>query len=290
MLDDALDDDLAALVVRVDSPGGSVFASEEIRRAILRYKDAGVPIAVSMANLAASGGYWVSTPADRIFAQPETITGSIGVFAILPTFEGTAAKLGIGVDGYKTTPLSGQPDLIGGLTPEVDAILQSSAGNTYRQFTNLVADSRAMSVDQVETLAQGRVWDGGTARQLGLVDQFGGLEDALAWAASKAELEEGRWHPVFLGESRSSYDSLIRQLLTNGETEGRESANLFAVAARQQEELFGKLATDLRRITAGNGVQAYCLECPGQIRPKAASNDASTQSSLLSILSKLILQ
>jgi protease-4 len=272
LLDDALGDDLAGLVVRVDSPGGSVLASEEIRRAILRYKDAGVPIAVSMANLAASGGYWVSTPADRIFAQPETITGSIGVFAILPTFEGTAAKLGIGVDGYKTTPLSGQPDLIGGLSPEVDAILQGSAENTYAQFTAMVSESRGLPSDRVETLAQGRVWDGGTARQLGLVDQFGGLEDALSWVAAKAELGEGNWHPVFLGESRSNYDSLIRQLLTGGDAEGRESADLFAVAARQQSELFGKLATDFGRLTSASGVQAYCLECPSQFNQRMTSS------------------
>ncbi|HAU23037.1 MAG TPA: signal peptide peptidase SppA [Erythrobacter sp.] len=273
LLDEALDDDLAALVVRVDSPGGSVFASEEIRRAILRHKAAGIPVAVSMGNLAASGGYWVSTPADRIFAQPETITGSIGVFAILPTFEGTAAKLGITTDGFKTTPLSGQPDFVGGLTPEVDAILQASAENTYAQFIGLVAESRNFSRDRAETLAQGRVWDGGTARQLGLVDQFGGLEDALAWAASQAELGEGEWHPRFLGSSSSNYDSLIRQLLTGGDAEGRDSADLFAMAARQQSGLFGKLASDLRRIIDAQGVQAYCLECPGQFGRRSLAND-----------------
>lgn len=290
LLDEALNDDLAALVVRVDSPGGSVYASEEIRRAILRHKAAGIPIAVSMGNLAASGGYWVSTPADRIFAQPETITGSIGVFAILPTFEGTAAKLGVSADGYTTTPLSGQPDLVGGLTPEVDAILQGSAENTYAQFVRLVAESRGFGGDRVETLAQGRVWDGGTARQLGLVDQFGGIEDALAWAASKAQLKDGDWHPVFLGESRNSYDSLIRQLLTDGEAEGRRSADLFAVVARQQNELFGKLAVDLRRITGAQGVQAYCLECPGQISRESRQGANHGQSGWLASLLALLNQ
>ena len=109
LLDEALDDDLKALVVRVDSPGGSVLASEAIREAILRHKAKNIPIAVSMANVAASGGYWVSTPADRIFAEPETITGSIGIFAVIPTFEDTAAEIGITTDGVSTTPLSGQP-------------------------------------------------------------------------------------------------------------------------------------------------------------------------------------
>ena len=290
LLDDALDNDLAALVVRVDSPGGSVLASEEIRRAILRHKAAGIPIAVSMGNLAASGGYWVATPADRIFAQPETITGSIGVFAILPTFEGTAAKLGIGTDGYRTTPLSGQPDLVGGLTPEVDAILQGSTENTYAQFIGLVAESRGIDITRAETLAQGRVWDGGSARQLGLVDQFGGLEDALDWVAKKAELEEGSWHPVFLGANINNYDSLIRQILTGGDAEGRESADLFAVAARQQSELFGKLATDLQRISGAQGVQAYCLECPGQFGRQGASVNKPETSGWLASLFALLTQ
>src|SRR5688500_13673605 len=119
-LDDALDDDLAALVVRVDSPGGSVFASERLRPAILRHTAKGRPVVVSMANLAASGGYWVSTPADRIFAEPGTITGSIGIFGIVPSFETTLSDWGVTADGVRTTALSGQPDLVGGLTPEVD--------------------------------------------------------------------------------------------------------------------------------------------------------------------------
>ena len=125
LLDDALEEDLAGLVVRVDSPGGSVLASEMIRDAVMRHKERDIPIAVSMANVAASGGYWVSTPADRIFAEPETITGSIGIFAVIPTFEETAAMAGVTSDGVRTTPLSGQPDLVGGLTPETDAMLQA---------------------------------------------------------------------------------------------------------------------------------------------------------------------
>ena len=126
LLDEALDRDFAGLVVRVDSPGGSVLASEEIRDAVMRHKARDIPVAVSMANVAASGGYWVSTPADRIFAEPETITGSIGIFAVIPTFEDAAASIGVNSDGVATGPLSGQPDLIGGFTPEVDRILQAS--------------------------------------------------------------------------------------------------------------------------------------------------------------------
>ncbi|MEQ8772671.1 MAG: signal peptide peptidase SppA, partial [Erythrobacter sp.] len=214
LLDDALDDDLAGLVVRVNSPGGSALASDRIRTAVQRYRDKGMPVAVSFGNVAASGGYWVATAGDRIFAQPETITGSIGVFAVLPTFEDAAARIGVNADGFRTTPLSGQPDVIAGLTPEVDSILQASIGDSYRDFITIVSKSRGLSVERVDQIAQGRVWDGGTARQIGLVDQFGGLEDALAWVAAKAEIEEGDWHPRYLGETAPRYDSLIRRLVT----------------------------------------------------------------------------
>ena len=179
LLDDALDDDLAALVVRVDSPGGTVTGSEAIRRAILRQKSRGIPIVVSMGNVAASGGYWVSTAGDRIFAEPETITGSIGIFGVVPTFEDALAQYGVTSDGVRTTPLSGQPDLLGGLTPETETLLQSSIDFGYQRFLGLVSKARKMPVERVDQIAQGRVWDGGSARQLGLVDQFGGLQDAL---------------------------------------------------------------------------------------------------------------
>jgi len=263
LLDDALSDDLAALVVRVDSPGGSVPASEEIRRAILRHKQAGIPIVVSMGNLAASGGYWVSTPGDRIFAQPETVTGSIGVFAVVPTFEGAAREIGVNSDGYRTTALSGQPDLIGGFPPEVDRILQGSVENTYARFIGLVSKARKLSPAEVDRIAQGRVWDGGSARQLGLVDQFGGIDDALAWAAQKAGLKQGQWHAEYLGAASNQYDSLIRQLVRDDGQAGA-GADLFGLIARQQGKLRAAFERDLDRLIGARSAQAYCLECPPQ--------------------------
>jgi protease IV len=264
LLDEALQDNLAALVVRVDSPGGSAIASEDIRRAIQRHRDKKIPIAVSFANVAASGGYWVAMSGDRIFAQPETITGSIGVFAVLPTLENAIGKIGISADGYRTTPLSGQPDLLGGLTPEADAMAQASISSTYGEFINLVSTTRGIEPGRLAPLAEGRVWDGGTARQVGLVDQFGGLEDALGWAAQKAGLKEGEWHARFLGAEDGRYDSLLRQLLTSS-TEPAAAAprsDLFGLAAHQQAQLKGQLSADLARLTGTGGVQAYCLECP----------------------------
>ncbi|MCL4673121.1 MAG: signal peptide peptidase SppA, partial [Sphingomonadaceae bacterium] len=216
LLDDALEEELAGLVVRVDSPGGSVLASEEIRRAILRHKAKDIPVAVSMANVAASGGYWVSTPADRIFAEPETITGSIGIFAVIPTFENAAQDLGVKADGVRTTPLSGQPDLVAGFTPEVDAILQSAIEDGYNDFLTRVAQSRKLSIEQVDAIGQGRVWDGGTARQIGLVDQYGGIQDALEWVAKQAKLGEGEWHAQWIGEDVDPYQSLVERMVAGG--------------------------------------------------------------------------
>lgn len=266
LLDNALNDDLAALVVRIDTPGGSVLASEEIRRAIQRHKARDIPVAISMANVAASAGYAIATTGDRIFAQPETVTGSIGVFSIIPTFERTAERFGINADGIRTTPLSGQPDLIDGFTPEVDAILQASVEDTYRDFLNQVAEGRGMDAARVDEIAQGRVWDGGTARQLGLVDQFGGLQEALEWAAKEAGLEQDGWHARRLGSAETSYDSLIRQLLTDNSQSRAPAGDMFAMLARQQTGQAARVLSDIERLTSVQGVQAYCLECPREVR------------------------
>ena len=268
LLDEALSRDLAGLVVRVDSPGGSAFASEEIRNAILRHKAKDIPVAVSMANVAASGGYWVSTPADRIFAEPETITGSIGIFALLPTFERAADSLGVNSDGVQTTPLSGQPDLIAGFPPEVDRILQASIEDGYTDFLTRVSKSRKMSLEEVDRVGQGRVWDGGTARQIRLVDEYGGLPDALAWVAAQAKLGEGDWSPVYLGDGTSTTDTILRQLLI-GDEEARSGGDVFARMAAQHRAGIGMVALDAERLLTTSGVQAYCLACPSPAQAKA---------------------
>lgn len=274
ILDDALNDDLAGLVVRVNSPGGSVIASEEIRRAIARYQAEDIPVAISFGNVAASGGYWVATSSDRIFAQPETITGSIGVFAVLPSFEGVASDYGINADGYRTTPLSGQPDFVAGFAPEVDAILQASVEDTYSDFLGRVGKARKMSTDKVDAIAQGRVWDGGTARQLGLVDQFGGVDDAIAWVAKQAKLDDDGYHARYLGVADGEYDSLIRQLVATSEVQARHN-DLFSMTAQNRDIALERVAGDLDLLMNARGVQAYCMECPrsGQAM---ASKDALT--------------
>jgi len=292
LLDEALDDDLAALVVRVDSPGGSVTASEEIRRAIQRFRARKIPVAVSMGNLAASGGYWVTTPGERIFAEPETITGSIGVYAVVPTFENAAARLGVTADGYRTTELSGQPDFVGGFSPAMDTLLQTSIGGTYQDFLKLVSGARRLPVSRVDQIAQGQVWDGGTARQIGLVDEFGGLADALEWAAAKAGAKQGEWHAVYLGEKDANYDSLIRQLIA-GETAKARAApagDIFALTAMRSQALGTRIARDAERLLGTRGVQAYCLACPTPLDAAAAASPraaAARPEGLLALLAWL---
>lgn len=284
LLDDALDDDLKALVVRVDSPGGTVTGSEAIRRAILRHKAKNIPVVVSMGNVAASGGYWVATPGERIFAEPETVTGSIGIFGVVPTFENLLAEWGVTTDGVKTTALSGQPDLLAGFNPEIEAVLQATVESGYDRFLALVAQSRKMSRERADELGQGRVWDGGAARQLGLVDQFGGLDAALAYAADRAGLEEGKWHARYLGANEDPYAPLLRRIWrTEEEAAG---GDMFALFARREKELTRRVLADLGGLLEVRGAQARCLECPGVVSVAAASKAqvAHPITSLLALL------
>ncbi len=259
---------LKALVVRVDSPGGSALASEQIRQAILQAKAQGLPVVVSMGSLAASGGYWVSTAGDTIFAEPNTITGSIGIFGVIPTFEKTLAKIGVGTDGVKTTPLSGQPDIYGGTNAETDALLQSAIEAGYARFIGLVASARKLTPERVNEIAQGRVWIGGTAHQIGLVDRFGGIDDAIAEAARRAKLDPAKVHAVYLEKAPSGWAQLIASFADDKDEDGDwadqpAGADLFARAAIAQRALLAQALGDARRLATGGSVQARCLECGG---------------------------
>ncbi|RZM05585.1 MAG: S49 family peptidase, partial [Sphingomonas sp.] len=264
---------LKALVVRVDSPGGSVLASERIRQSILEAKRRGLPVVVSMGGLAASGGYWVSTPGDVIFAEPNTITGSIGIFGILPTFENALAKIGVTADGVRTTPLSGQPDLFAGTTPVLDAILQAGIENGYRQFIGRVAQSRRMTPARVDQIGQGRVWDGGTARQLGLVDRFGTLSDAVAEAAKRAKLDPAKARAVYL-EKQPGWAAQLAQSLADQEEDQAGGGDVFARVAGDRRALLGRALGDVRRLASAGSVQARCLECGGFGPVAPAAGDA----------------
>jgi len=264
MLDGLATKNLKALVVRVDSPGGSVLASERIRQSVLEAKRRGLPVVISMGGLAASGGYWVSTAGDTIFAEPATITGSIGIFGILPTFENALAKIGVTADGVRTTPLSGQPDLFAGTTPVLDAILQAGIENGYRQFIGRVAQARRMTPTRVDQIGQGRVWDGGTARQLGLVDRFGTLSDAVAQAARLARLDPAKATAIYL-EKEPSWATQLAQSISesNGDDDDARGGDAFARIAAERRAVLGQAIGDVRRLTAGGSIQARCLECAG---------------------------
>src|SRR4029453_10640247 len=256
-------DNLKALVVRVDSPGGSAMASEQIRQSLLAAKAKKIPIVVSMGNVAASGGYWVATPGDYVFAEPSTITGSIGVFGVLPSFGGTLAKLGIGADGIKTTPLSGEPDLLKGPSPEADALIQAGVEQVYRKFLTIVAEARHKSVADVNRIAQGRVWDGGTARQLGLVDGFGGMNEAVAKAAELAKLGKDERGLTYLAKEPSLTDMLFADLAGDEASDEQQApADALAALAPAPEGLLARAIAEVRSILNGPPIQARCLEYP----------------------------
>ena len=182
------DNAVKAVVLRVDSPGGSMFASEQILREVQTLRKAGKPVVVSMSTYAASGGYYISAAANQIFASPTTLTGSIGVFSVVPTFQRTLEKLGVKVDGLGTTPLAGDMRQDRPLTAASRQILQSSVDHAYAEFLRRVGDGRKKPVEDVDKIAQGRVWAGVDAQRVGLVDHLGGLKDAIDAAAKLAEL------------------------------------------------------------------------------------------------------
>jgi protease-4 len=277
-------DDYAGLVLRVDSPGGSVMASERIRAAVDRVKAKGLPVAVSMGSLAASGGYWVSTPAQRIFAEPSTITGSIGVFAVIPTLEQTLPQFGVTTDSIRTTPLSGQPDVLGGFSPQVEALLQGQVEQTYSRFLGLVAKARGKSPPDIDKIAQGRIWDGGTARQLGLVDQFGGLDDAVAWVAKQAKADS--FHAEYVEDEPSPFAQLLRQMETGKAPEAR-AHDLAGALAAQQQGLMARMQADVLRLMEGGGIRAYCLECAGDDQAGGKSQTRQADFGLVTLLARL---
>lgn len=255
---DALrDQNLKALVVRIDSPGGSALAAEKIRLALEEARAQKLPVVISMGSVAASGGYWVAMAGDRVFAEPATITGSIGVFGILPTFEATLGKYGVTSDGVQTTPLSGQPDLYAGTNATTDALFQAGVEDVYRRFITLVAEHRKLPLARVDELAQGRVWPGGMARQIGLIDAFGSLDDALAEAARRANIKPGDYHPLWI-ENRASFWS---EWLGAARPAGARR-DIVSLMVAQQQALLGLAIDDAAQLMAGPAVQVRCIECP----------------------------
>lgn len=206
------DPNTKAIVLRIDSPGGSAFASDVIRDALYQ-SQVDIPVVVSMGSYAASGGYWIAAEADKIVALPSTITGSIGVYGMIPTVDKSLAKLGIYSDGVGTTDISGIMQLDRPMSKQAKAILQSSIENTYSRFIQLVADGRETSTDNIEKIAKGRIWTGQQALEMGLVDKLGGLNDAVNVAAELAGISEFEvFYPTRL---LSPYEQFIQEISQN---------------------------------------------------------------------------
>lgn len=233
------DDKVKAVVLRVDSPGGEVFASEQIRREVVALKQAGKPVVVSMGDMAASGGYWISMDADAIYADPSTITGSIGIFGMFPTIPRTLEKIGVRTDGVGTTRFAGAFDPTRPLQPEVGTVIQSVIDKGYRDFIGKVATARERSVEQIDTVARGRVWSGAQAKERGLVDEFGGLRDALANAASRAELGEDGWGVSYIEKPMTPFENFVA-----GMAESRIGASVMARSGLAQS-LLARVAPEL---------------------------------------------
>ena len=246
------DDAVKAVVLRIDSGGGSALASEIIRREVVRVQEAGKPVVASMAGTAASGGYWIAATADEIWAAPTTITGSIGIFGLVPTFEETLGRVGVTYDGVRTGPLVGD-STTGGISEATARVLQATVDYGYRQFIDLVASGRDMTTEEVEAVAEGRVWTGERAHELGLVDHLGHLADAVDSAAALADVE--RFKVRYIEEPLSPQEMLLQQAMENLGL----SAN-----ADQSPGIAGRLAERLRPVVAFNDprhVYALCEAC-----------------------------
>lgn len=253
------DDRVKALVLRVDSGGGSSFASEVIRRELELVRESGKPVVVSMGSYAASGGYWISTSSDEIWASPDTVTGSIGIFGYFPTFQKPLAKyLGVRVDGVGTTWLSGvRPDRE--LPPEMKRALQLLIEEGYRDFLERVAKARGMSPEQVDEIGQGRVWTGSRAKELGLVDHLGGLDDAVASAARLAGLGEG-WGVRYLERELSVREEVLVTMLTRARAFYRPPPErVWPSLPEGLGRTFLKKIEELSALRDPMGVYAHCL-------------------------------
>jgi protease-4 len=253
------DDKVKAVVLRVDSPGGSAFASEVIRAEIDELKAAGKPVVVSMSSLAASGGYWISLSADKIIAQPTTLTGSIGIFGIITTFEKGLNKLGINSDGIGTTPFAGV-GITRGISEGASEAIQLGIEHGYHNFISLVSSHRDMTLEQADAISQGRVWTGQDALNNGLVDQLGDFDDAIAAAAELAQMES--YNIYWVETPLSSTEKLIQQLSDELSISFKEQ--IISQLPSSFAPLASGVMADIDTLTRFNdpkGQYSFCLNC-----------------------------
>lgn len=262
-----------AVVLRVDSPGGSAFASEIIRQEVELLKKAGKPVIASMGTYAASGGYWISAPADKIYASPSTITGSIGIFGMMMTFEDSLSEIGIHTDGVGTTDIAGfgptQP-----LSDGMSQLFQLAINKGYQDFITLVADNRNMTVAQVDAIAQGRVWSGKKAKELGLVDELGNLADAIIAAADLADLEQ--YDTLLIEKEISERDKFIQKMMGDAKSlmfakthlpNNNALTSTSNINAKPMTQFISQLQNEITKMNNFNdpqGIYSLCLACSVQ--------------------------
>ncbi|CDZ83646.1 signal peptide peptidase SppA [Citrobacter koseri] len=257
--DARLDPKVKAIVLRVNSPGGSVSASEVIRAELAAAKAAGKPVVVSMGGMAASGGYWISTPASYIVANPSTLTGSIGIFGVINTVENSLDSIGVHTDGVATSPLA-DVSVTKSLPPEVQQMMQLSIENGYKRFITLVADARKSTPAQIDKIAQGHVWTGQDAKANGLVDSLGDFDDAIAKAAELAKLKQ--WHLEYYQDEPTFFDRIMDSM--SGSVRAMLPEAIQAMLPAPLATAASAVKAESDKLAAFNDPQnryAFCLTC-----------------------------
>ena len=257
--DARLDPKVKAIVLRVNSPGGSVTASEVIRSELAAARAAGKPVVVSMGGMAASGGYWISTPANYIVANPSTLTGSIGIFGVITTVENSLNSIGVHTDGVSTSPLA-DVSITKALPPEAQQMMQLSIENGYKRFITLVADARKSTPEQIDKIAQGHVWTGQDAKANGLVDSLGDFDDAVAKAAELAKLKQ--WHLEYYVDEPTFFDKVMDNM--SGSVRAMLPETFQAMLPAPLASVASTVKSESDKLAAFNDPQnryAFCLTC-----------------------------
>ena len=257
--DARLDPKVKAIVLRVNSPGGSVTASEVIRAELAAARAAGKPVVVSMGGMAASGGYWISTPANYIVANPSTLTGSIGIFGVITTVENSLDSIGVHTDGVSTSPLA-DVSITRALPPEAQLMMQLSIENGYKRFITLVADARHSTPEQIDKIAQGHVWTGQDAKANGLVDSLGDFDDAVAKAAELAKVKQ--WHLEYYVDEPTFFDKVMDNM--SGSVWAMLPDAFQAMLPAPLASVASTVKSESDKLAAFNDPQnryAFCLTC-----------------------------
>lgn len=256
-----IDESVKAIVLRVDSPGGSVFASEVIAQEIEALQEAGKPVVASMSSVAASGGYWISVVADRVIASPATVTGSIGIFGMVPTFQRSLEMLGVATDGLGTTPWAGELRSDREMGEHTRQLFQLVIENGYEDFISGVAERRELEKDYVDSIAQGQVWTGNDAFENGLIDQLGNFDDAIVAAAELAGLAEGTYGKKLIEKRLTPTEQMILDFLSVVRATGMDPGAFVNEPAPIQvfTGQLQKLISEVRRFNDPKGVYSHCF-------------------------------